>query len=143
MASLRAGLLYRRALVSSVSRINSVTTPRIAQVPLQTSHKSFTTSKWSRLAPVVAGRARSLGLCMAEALVEAGGKGVFFHLSARVSRLFSLASIFFTLKLNVSLRNHLVYCLNRLPDPDDSFTEARRRVLPEFGGELHYAQIDV
>ena len=30
MASLIAGLLCRRALVSSVSRINSVTTPRIA-----------------------------------------------------------------------------------------------------------------
>ncbi|OCK79817.1 NAD(P)-binding protein [Lepidopterella palustris CBS 459.81] len=59
---------------------------------------------------VVTGGARGLGLCMAEALVEAGGK---------------------------------VHCLDRLPSPDDSFGEAQRRVLPEFGGELHYAQVDV
>lgn len=64
-------------------------------------------------------------------------------LLAHVSRPFSPASVFFTLKLHVSLRNHLVYCLDRLPEPDHSFAEARRRVLPEFGGELHYAQIDV
>ena len=143
MASLRAGLLCRRALISSISRINSVATPWIGQVPLQTSHKSFTASKWSRLAPVVAGGARGLGLCMAEALVEAGGKGVLFHLSAHVSRPFSLASVLFTLKLHAGLRNHLVYCLDRLPEPDDSFAEARRRVLPEFGSELHYTQMDV
>lgn len=37
----------------------------------------------------------------------------------------------------------LVYCLDRLPKPDHSFAEARKRVLLEFGGELHYAQIDV
>ena len=80
---------------------------------------------------------------MAEALVEAGGKGVIFHLSAHVSRPFSPASVFFTLKLHVGLRNHLVYYLDRLPEPDDSFAEARRRVLPEFGSELHYTQMDV
>ena len=80
---------------------------------------------------------------MAEALVEAGGKGVLFHLSAHVSRPFSLASVLFTLKLHAGLRNHLVYCLDRLPEPDDSFAEARRRVLPEFGSELHYTQMDV
>lgn len=57
---------------------------------------------------IFTGGARGLGLCMAEALVEAG-----------------------------------VYCLDRLPEPDHSFAEARRGVLPEFGGELHYAQIDV
>jgi len=111
----------------------------LSQVPLQTFHKSFIASKWSRLTSVVAGGARGLGLCMVEVLVEAG---VLFHLLA-VSRPFSLASVFLTLKLHVSLRNHLVYCLDRLPEPDDSFAEARRRVLPEFGGELHYAQIDV
>ena len=116
---------------------------RTSSLPLQTSHKSFTASKWPQLTFVVAGEARSLGLCMAEALVEAGGKGVFFHLSAHISQPSSLASVFFTLNLHASFRNHLVYCLDHLPNLDNSFAKARRRVLPEFGGELHYVQIDV
>ncbi|OCK86674.1 NAD(P)-binding protein, partial [Cenococcum geophilum 1.58] len=72
-------------------------------------------SKWSQLTLVVSGRARGLDLCIAEALVEAGGKGVLFHLSAHTPP----------------------------PEPDDSFAEARRRVLSEFAGELRYAQMNV
>jgi len=36
-----------------------------------------------------------------------------------------------------------VYCLDRLDAPDDEFYEAQKRTLPEFGGELNYAQVDV
>lgn len=59
---------------------------------------------------VVTGGARGLGLAMAEALVEAGGK---------------------------------VYCLDRLPSPDDEYQRALERVVPEWGGSLQYKQLDV
>ncbi|KAJ9133723.1 D-arabinitol 2-dehydrogenase [Pleurostoma richardsiae] len=59
---------------------------------------------------IVTGGARGLGLALAEALVEAGGK---------------------------------VYCLDRAPEPDDAWDEALERVVPEWGGSLHYRQQDV
>ncbi|KAK4034045.1 D-arabinitol 2-dehydrogenase [Parachaetomium inaequale] len=59
---------------------------------------------------VVTGGAQGLGLTMAEALVEAGGK---------------------------------VYALDRSPEPDEQWSEAISRVLPEYGGSLHYRQQDV
>ncbi|KAF2096659.1 3-alpha--hydroxysteroid dehydrogenase [Rhizodiscina lignyota] len=60
---------------------------------------------------IVTGGARGLGLSMAEALVEAGGK---------------------------------VYCLDRLPNPDESFHEAQQRVRGHSPtGSLHYGQLDV
>lgn len=59
---------------------------------------------------IVTGGGRGLGLCMAEALAEAGGE---------------------------------VHCLDRLPEPDEEFTAAQKRVVPEFGGSLHYGRVDV
>lgn len=59
----------------------------MSQVPLQTSHKSFTASKWSQLTLVVSGRARGLDLCIAEALVEAGGKVYYLDPPPRARRL--------------------------------------------------------
>ncbi|RFU73686.1 short-chain dehydrogenase [Trichoderma arundinaceum] len=59
---------------------------------------------------VVTGGARGLGLALAEALVEAGGK---------------------------------VYCLDRLPEPDEQWQRAQQRVVPEWGGSLEYRQVDV
>ncbi|KAM6479993.1 hypothetical protein HDV62DRAFT_392661 [Trichoderma sp. SZMC 28011] len=59
---------------------------------------------------VVTGGARGLGLALAEALVEAGGK---------------------------------VYCLDRLPEPDQEWQRAQQRVVPEWGGTLEYKQLDV
>ncbi|KAI1497255.1 D-arabinitol 2-dehydrogenase [Biscogniauxia marginata] len=59
---------------------------------------------------VVTGAAQGLGLALAEALVEAGGK---------------------------------VYCLDREEHADEHFEEAKRRVVPEWGGSLFYRQIDV
>ncbi|KAI9653530.1 MAG: hypothetical protein M1821_007038 [Bathelium mastoideum] len=59
---------------------------------------------------IVTGAAQGLGLAMAEALVEAGGK---------------------------------VYCLDRQPEPEEEYKEALKRVRPEFGGELHFQQVDV
>ncbi|EHK50158.1 hypothetical protein TRIATDRAFT_288999 [Trichoderma atroviride IMI 206040] len=59
---------------------------------------------------VVTGGARGLGLALAEALVEAGGK---------------------------------VYCLDRLPQPDQEWQRAAQRVIPEWGGSLKYRQLDV
>lgn len=137
--SVRASLLVRRMLASSFSRIGPVGRPRTALLqlrgPLSGKEPQFIGLRFAHdnagppgrdrenvgskrfrdfdLAGgvfIVTGGARGLGLCMAEALVEAGGK---------------------------------VYCLDRLSEPDESFAEARRRVLPEFGGELHYRQVDV
>ncbi|KXX76116.1 D-arabinitol 2-dehydrogenase [ribulose-forming] [Madurella mycetomatis] len=59
---------------------------------------------------VVTGGAQGLGLTMAEALVEAGGK---------------------------------VYALDRADHPDEQWEEAQSRVVPEWGGSLHYRQQDV
>ncbi|KAL7938417.1 hypothetical protein V8C35DRAFT_330347 [Trichoderma chlorosporum] len=59
---------------------------------------------------VVTGGARGLGLALAEAFVEAGGK---------------------------------VYCLDRLPRPDQEWQRAQERVVPEWGGSLEYRQLDV
>ncbi|KAK7957163.1 uncharacterized protein PG986_006385 [Apiospora aurea] len=59
---------------------------------------------------VVTGGAQGLGLALAEALVEAGGK---------------------------------VYCVDRSPEPDEQWRQAQERVVPEWGGSLHYRQQDV
>ncbi|KAF2840005.1 oxidoreductase [Patellaria atrata CBS 101060] len=59
---------------------------------------------------IVTGGAQGLGLCLAEGLVESGGK---------------------------------VYCLDRLPKPNQEYREAESRILPEFGGSLSYKQVDV
>ncbi|KAM0251929.1 hypothetical protein ACHAQJ_007944 [Trichoderma viride] len=59
---------------------------------------------------IVTGGARGLGLALAEALVEAGGK---------------------------------VYCLDRLPKPDQEWQRASQRVVPEWGGSLEYRQLDI
>ena len=37
----------------------------------------------------------------------------------------------------------LVYCLDRLAEPDAEFTAAQSRADPEFGGSLHYQRVDV
>ena len=36
-----------------------------------------------------------------------------------------------------------VYCLDRQPQPDEHFAEAKERLVPEWGGELHYRQQDI
>ncbi|KAL3453926.1 hypothetical protein BJX65DRAFT_262229 [Aspergillus insuetus] len=36
-----------------------------------------------------------------------------------------------------------VYCLDRLPEPDDEFHAAKARANPDFGGCIHYRQMDV
>ncbi|KAK0718973.1 hypothetical protein B0T21DRAFT_454113 [Apiosordaria backusii] len=61
---------------------------------------------------IVTGGAQGLGLTLAEALVEAGGK---------------------------------VYCLDRHPSPSDpdQWSRAQSRVVPSWGGSLHYCQQDV
>jgi NAD(P)-dependent dehydrogenase (short-subunit alcohol dehydrogenase family) len=59
---------------------------------------------------IVTGGARGLGLCMAEALAEAGGE---------------------------------VHCLDRMPEPDQEFVDAQKRVPGEYGGSLCYGVLDV
>ncbi|KAK8059329.1 hypothetical protein PG996_009259 [Apiospora saccharicola] len=58
---------------------------------------------------VVTGGGQGLGLALAEALVEAGGK---------------------------------VYYVDRTPEPDEAWQQAQERVVPEWGGSLHYRQHD-
>jgi NAD(P)-dependent dehydrogenase (short-subunit alcohol dehydrogenase family) len=36
-----------------------------------------------------------------------------------------------------------VHCLDRLPEPDQEFRDAQDRIAPEYGGSLHYGQVDV
>ncbi|KAF1810825.1 oxidoreductase [Eremomyces bilateralis CBS 781.70] len=36
-----------------------------------------------------------------------------------------------------------VHCLDRQPEPDDEFTVAHERIEKEYGGSLHYSQVDV
>ncbi|KAI2471009.1 NAD(P)-binding protein [Annulohypoxylon bovei var. microspora] len=36
-----------------------------------------------------------------------------------------------------------VYCLDREDQPDEHWEEARKRIVPEWGGSLHYCQQDV
>jgi len=59
---------------------------------------------------VVTGGGRGLGLAIAEALVEAGGR---------------------------------VWCLDRLPKPDDRLLEVKERAWKDFRGSLDYQTIDV
>ena len=85
---------------------------------------------------VVTGGARGLGLTLAEALVEAGGKGEAFAspstpLQPLQSTIFSRTDI------------HLVYCLDRLPEPDQEFEVVKDRLGPQYGGSLNYDQVDV
>jgi len=138
MASIRNGIAARRFLLSHPSRIVSLTTLPQHQTSLLGNHQrqwSFrrTNATSADVKPpgshrenvgnkrfrefdlaggvyIVTGGARGLGLCLAEALVEAGGK---------------------------------VHCLDLLPQPDKTWAAAQSRVLPEFGGSLHYHQVDV
>lgn len=36
-----------------------------------------------------------------------------------------------------------VYCVDRAPEPDEQWHQAQERVVPEWGGSLHYRQQDV
>jgi NAD(P)-dependent dehydrogenase (short-subunit alcohol dehydrogenase family) len=36
-----------------------------------------------------------------------------------------------------------VYCLDRMAEPDEHYAEAKGRLVPEWGGELHYRQQDI
>lgn len=36
-----------------------------------------------------------------------------------------------------------VYCLDRQPEPDEHYAEAQSRLVPEWGGSLHYRQQDI
>jgi NAD(P)-dependent dehydrogenase (short-subunit alcohol dehydrogenase family) len=36
-----------------------------------------------------------------------------------------------------------VYCLDRQPEPDEHYAEAKSRLVPEWGGQLHYRQQDI
>lgn len=36
-----------------------------------------------------------------------------------------------------------MYCLDRALGPDDEYEEAKRRVVPQWGGSLRYVQVDV
>ncbi|KAG7112728.1 hypothetical protein HYQ45_017133 [Verticillium longisporum] len=77
---------------------------------------------------VVTGGARGLGLALAEALVEAGGRGRF--LDAETTMRWMLTQL-------------PVYCLDRAEEPDEEWGEAQDRVIPEWGGSLVYHQVDV
>lgn len=42
-----------------------------------------------------------------------------------------------------SHQQYTVYCLDRLPEPDEEFHAAEARANPDFGGSLHYKRMDV
>ncbi|KAI8224001.1 L-xylulose reductase [Colletotrichum sp. SAR 10_96] len=78
---------------------------------------------------IVTGGAQGLGLSLAEALVEAGGKG-------------RSSDVSMTLQQWVS-DDVSVYCLDQQERPHEDYAEALKRVVPEWGGSLHYRQADV
>ncbi|WQF81109.1 Putative short-chain dehydrogenase/reductase SDR, NAD(P)-binding domain superfamily [Colletotrichum destructivum] len=84
---------------------------------------------------IVTGGAQGLGLSIAEALAEAGGKGekavMPFDRSA-IERPFNKLTLRCT-----------VYCLDRQENPHEEYAEALARVVPEWGGSLVYRQADV
>lgn len=45
--------------------------------------------------------------------------------------------------MNLCTNGTPVYCLDRAPSPDEEYEEAKKRVVPEWGGSLHYVQVDV
>lgn len=45
--------------------------------------------------------------------------------------------------MNLCTNGTPVYSLDRAPSPDEEYEEAKKRVVPEWGGSLHYVQVDV
>ncbi|KAK8079635.1 hypothetical protein PG997_007453 [Apiospora hydei] len=86
---------------------------------------------------VVTGGAQGLGLALAEALVEAGGKGQYAHSSHRFNQCSKDKR---TKQVTAIIA---VYCVDRSPEPDEQWRQAQERVVPEWGGSLHYRQQDV
>jgi NAD(P)-dependent dehydrogenase (short-subunit alcohol dehydrogenase family) len=80
---------------------------------------------------VVTGGGRGLGLTMAEGIAEAGGKGMYSSIQS---------SFLISTYRRVML---LVYCLDRLPEPDDEFKKAAILADSSGGGSLHYERVDV
>jgi len=80
---------------------------------------------------LISGGARGLGLTQAEALLEAGAKGLY---------LFSLLSL---RGIPPHLTSVIVYALDRLEKPSPGFYEAQARATNNLGTSLHYRQIDV
>jgi NAD(P)-dependent dehydrogenase (short-subunit alcohol dehydrogenase family) len=78
---------------------------------------------------LVSGAARGLGLVQAEALLEAGAKGMH-------------PSVFSTPNPS-SLHASTVYALDRLPEPSPDFAPIAEKAKKELGTLLEYRQIDV
>lgn len=78
---------------------------------------------------IVTGGAQGLGLSLAEALCEAGGRG---QCSYRIDHRGLLCA-----------NGIPVYCLDRQEKPHEDYAEALARVVPEWGGSLQYRQADV
>lgn len=84
---------------------------------------------------IVTGGARGLGLSLAEALAETGGKGTFTSSQLRGISFSEIWHIYLNDKLTV-------YCFDREAEADEQWSEAARRAI-EFGGSLNYKQQDV
>ncbi|CAG8334998.1 unnamed protein product [Penicillium salamii] len=79
----------------------------------------------------ITGGGGGLGLSMAEALIEAGAKGI--------SNTFCPCSE----QTSIDTRPNLVYCLDRLETPHPDFSVAKEKAENEYGGSLEYIRIDV
>ncbi|OAP64724.1 hypothetical protein AYL99_00696 [Fonsecaea erecta] len=83
---------------------------------------------------VVTGGARGLGLVLSEALIEAGGQGQYMLTHSFMP----------TLAIDIGWGwPPVVYCLDRLPQPDKEFFTVQERLGPRYGGSLKYDKVDV
>lgn len=137
-SALGASIVTRHISSSSNTKGTPVPTPKATRKASEGNEKSLLESQ--RCLPefnlvdrvvLISGGARGLGLTQAEALLEAGAKGLYFRFSAITAWPIPYLTIF------------IVYALDRLEKPSPGFYEAQARATNILGTSLHYRQIDV
>ncbi|CAG8089099.1 unnamed protein product [Penicillium salamii] len=104
---------------------------KLPETKLLKNHHRFSEFDLEGRVYAITGGGGGLGLSMAEALIEAGAKGI--------SKTFGPCSK----RKYTDTRPNLVYCLDRLETPHPDFSVAKEKAENEYGGSLEYIRIDV